>query len=81
MKLDKFTRICINIVLILVIVLLLKLLITVPKDVYAARATEYMAEGEIGKMDTDEFTDMCNEYAKEGWKLHSFSIYVAMFER
>ncbi len=66
MKLDKFTKVCINIVLILVIVLLLKLLITAPKDVYASRATEYMGI-EKHAMDIDEFADTCNDYAKNGW--------------
>lgn len=43
MKLDRFTRICINIVLILVIALLLKSLVTVPKNVYAKPGFEYKA--------------------------------------
>jgi hypothetical protein len=41
MKLDKFARICINIVLILLIALLLKSFITIPKDLYAKSGFEY----------------------------------------
>ena len=41
MKLDKSTKVLMNLVLILAIALLLKLLITIPRDVYAQSGNEY----------------------------------------
>jgi len=41
MKLDRFTKVCINLVLILLIALLLKFLITTPKEIYAESRDEY----------------------------------------
>jgi len=69
MKLDKFTKVLINLVLILVIVLLLKFLITVPRDVYAKGMYEYKVT--IDGDSRSEIEENINKMAREGWTLHS----------
>jgi len=41
MKLNRITKVCINLVLILLIALLLKFLVTIPKEIYAESGDEY----------------------------------------
>jgi hypothetical protein len=81
MKLNKFTKLLLNLVLILLIALLLKSLITVPKNAYANETKEYLGIDNINFMGAREFADQCNKFAKEGWKLHSFTDRKAIFER
>ena len=45
MRLDRLTKVCINLVLILLIALLLKFLITIPKEIYAQSRDEYKVSG------------------------------------
>jgi hypothetical protein len=89
-KLDKFTKVCINFVLILVIALLVKFLITIPKDVYAKPGFEYktisisaehqklLKEWGRQKLNEERIKAggalVLNRYAKKGWRLHSFIV-------
>ena len=93
MKLDKFTKVFLNLVLVLLIALFLKFLITAPKDVYAKGGVEYKTttlgtemkeqreelykkleeyRGEGWQQDYFIQEILLNQYAKKGWRLHSF---------
>ena len=73
MKLDKFTRVCINIVLILLIALLVKSLVTVPRDLQAKTNMEYRVVEVTGyaRNDAQGVTKKINDYVNKGWKFHS----------
>lgn len=81
MKPSKSTTILLNIVLILVIALLIKSLIIIPKEIYAQKTPQYSAIKGLNYMDGDKLTEACNYYAKKGWKLFCISDYMAVFER
>jgi len=70
MKLKKSTTILFNIVLILVVVLLVKSLIAVPKNVYAKSAIEYKVH-RLESRGGNSLYNTLSTYAKEGWTLHS----------
>ena len=69
MKIDRLTEILIKLMLILIIVLLLKSLITIPKYAYAKESFVYRVAYSSKTMEGLE-QDL-NYYAKEGWRLHS----------
>ena len=81
MKLNKSTTILLNIVLILVIVLLLTALIITPSVAYAKDTPEYMGIDNLNYMGAIEFTEHCNRFAKEGWRLYCINNYKAIFVR
>jgi len=81
MNLHRSTTILLNVALILVIVLLLKSLIVAPRDVHAQNIPEYSGVDNLNFMGALEFAKGCNKLAKEGWKLHSFNNYKAIFVR
>lgn len=85
MKFSKSTTILLNAVFILLIVILLKSLITIPKDLYAQGNYKYKViyyEDEIGLAAMKEgtvswekrhtrFEAPINQLAEEGWRFHS----------
>ena len=85
MKLSKSTTILLNAVLFLLIVILLKSLITIPKDLYAQDSYKYKViyyEDEIGLAAMKEgavsweerhtrFEEPINKLAEQGWRFHS----------
>ena len=79
MKLDKFTKILLNVVFILLIALLVKSLATVPKDLYAKDNVEY--EVEAFDVSISELGKGLNEMAKKGWRLHSAQAFHYMPDR
>ena len=88
MKLDRFTRVCINIVLILLIALLVKSLVIVPKDVYAKGKIEYKAIHAVAVRRELAVTDkavalekLLNQYSEQGWKFRWFDGNLMIFER
>ena len=85
MKFDKFTKVLINLVLILLIALLLKSLIIAPKDVYAKSNLEYKLVSWTGRSDDEkegrEHEALINQFAKQGWRLFESSGAHYIFER
>ena len=86
MRLTKSTTILLNVVLVLLALLLIKSLITLPKNLYANNSFEYSVTTlSIGPSSRDEqnqaFSDLLNNKAKEGWKFHSVVGDHAIFER
>ena len=85
MKLGKSTTILLNAVLILLVAILLKSLITIPKNLYAQSNITYKIiyyEDEIGLAAMKEgtvswekrhtrFEEPLNKLAEEGWRFHS----------
>ena len=69
MKLSKSTTIFLNIMLILVIALLIKSVISVPKNLYAKGMYKYKVT--IDGDSRSEIEENINKMAKEGWRLHS----------
>lgn len=64
MELDKFTKVCINLVLILLVTLLLKNLITVPKEMYAQRVNPPTANIYKASLIDEEFETFVKEAGK-----------------
>jgi hypothetical protein len=85
MKLSKSTTILLNAVLMLLIVILLKSLITIPKDLYAQNNFKYkiiyyedeisltaMREGAVTWEERlTKFEAPINQLAEKGWRFHS----------
>lgn len=69
MKLNKSTTILLNVVLFLLVVLLVKSIITIPKSVYANAGIRYEIVGVVGK----NAQQALNVHAQSGWKLNSYS--------
>ncbi len=74
MKLDRSTRILLNLVLVLVAAVLVKAFISIPFNLYAAENPEY----KVIKYNKTEFnwnaeglSRFLNANAKSGWKYHS----------
>jgi hypothetical protein len=79
MKFNKSTTILLDVVLFLLIVLLVKSIITMPKSVYASSRFTYKIVDVFGS--NSEAEVRINRYANEGWRLHSTSGETAIFER
>lgn len=72
MKLDKSTKILINLTLVLCIALLVKTLITIPNFAYASDNAEYSYVWSK-VVDFKELDETLKIYSTRGWKLHSHS--------
>jgi hypothetical protein len=64
MKLQRSTTVLINVVLILIIVMLAKSIVGVPKNVYAATPTEY----KVVRTDVSQTEKILTDSTKEGWR-------------
>ena len=86
MKLSKSTRILVNVVLILIIAILIKSLVTVPRILQANPVPEYLAvpfrtDVFMPTAQTGSLTYFLNFKAREGWQLHSVLDNRIIFER
>lgn len=88
MKLERFTRVCINIMLILLIAFLVKSLIIVPKDAYAKEKDEYKVVNAVAVRREGVVTyqavaleKLLNQYSEQGWKFRWFDGKLIIFER
>lgn len=76
MKLNKTTRILVNVLLILVIAILIKSLVAAPRILRASPVPEYLAvpyrtDIFVPTAQTGSLTNFLNVKAREGWLLHS----------
>lgn len=76
MKLNKATKILVNIILILIIAILIKSLVTAPRILQANPIPEYLAvpyrtDIFVPTAQTGSLTNFLNVKAQEGWRLHS----------
>jgi len=86
MKLNKTTKILVNVLLVLVIAILVKSLVTASQNLQASSVPEYLAIdfqnlGLSNFAQTGSFTNFLNAKAKEGWMLHSVFYSGIIFER
>lgn len=72
MKIDRSTKVLINLVLVLIIALLVKTLITVPSNAYASEKAKYSYVWSK-VVDFKDLDDTIKIYSTRGWKLHSHS--------
>ncbi|MFQ6070018.1 MAG: hypothetical protein ACE5LC_05765 [Candidatus Aminicenantales bacterium] len=85
MNLNKSTRILINVALVLLIALLLKSLISVPRSAVARSGSQYKVVdiADFGETNAKTLTQYINQLSEHGWRLHSLVpwIEVVIFER